>query len=421
MKNLEYRCMRKKKLTEAEKKSKLLVEQTDFLAKGELVEVEGQQPKWIISGPFAKADYPTLNNTVYPKEVLNSAITNLRKKVQEGRVKILLDHPEGGLFGCGAPRMKDAAALMTEITDVDDIGMCHYKAQILDNANGDIVKSILKAGGAVGVSTRGYGSTKESEYPPHAGKFRIIQNDYEMETIDFVDGPAVPDSEKFMKYENTQRRENMTLEELKKEYPELLNSFEKEIKESFEKEIMPLKSLVEAVTAKIKETKPELFQVIPESELVSKKEVELTEAKSKIEASIKESTSKIEALTKELSEAKDKISQHESEKIKLEMEKEIESLKATDPDFFKLKSISESLNSCVNSAEVKQVYEAKKKLLDEIKKEQAEQSQVATPKTESTKTPDSLTPEQKIKFEAQNIQRKVLNLKPLTEQEFLNS
>ena len=82
----------------------------------ESVEANGQK-SYIISGPFTMADRINGNGRIYPKEVLNKAISNFRKMVEAKRVKMSMDHAD---WSVGT--LKDTAALLTEVSDVQDDG-----------------------------------------------------------------------------------------------------------------------------------------------------------------------------------------------------------------------------------------------------------------------------------------------------------
>jgi len=389
------------------KQSNLLVETFFSNTKHEIVESEGKDPQWIISGVMAKADIPTLNKTIYSREVLNNTLKPLQERVKEGLVRMLMDHPEASLLSNGTPSLEKSAALMLEVSDVQEDGNVYYKAQILDNKNGDIIKSILKAGGKVGNSTRGYGSIKESEYPPHKGKYKVVGMDYELRTTDFVEDPAVVDTERSMKYENNNRSEEMkTIEELRTEFPGLIEAYEATFKSQID-ELGKFKAMLESVIAQIKTVTPDNFKVIPESEIISEKETKISEMRQLLANALEENKS-----------LNAKIVEFETSKKVLERDAHVSSLKASDPDFFKFKSLYEDLDKCSDKEEVQRVYEAKKRIADEFKKE----SSMAAPKTETKKAEEvksELTEDQKQQLAVINAQRLAIHANPISVEDFL--
>jgi hypothetical protein len=85
----------------------------------------------------------------------------------------------------GKTSLKQVSHLMTGLALHDD-GTIYGEAKILLNEHGNQLRSILEAGGAVGVSSRGMGSTSMNE----AG-YEVVQEDYSYMTHDFVADPAV--------------------------------------------------------------------------------------------------------------------------------------------------------------------------------------------------------------------------------------
>jgi len=392
----------------------------------EIVEAEGKKPKWIIKGSFAKANYPTRNNNIYTTETLNNAVSKIKPRVEALKMRMLIDHPDG-LFQM--PKLKLAAAQLIEITDVQEDGYCYYKAKILDNENGEILKSILKEGGKIGVSTRGRGAGVENEFPPFAGTFNIIEN-FSLDSIDFVDDPAVLETEDTMKLESKQNVQSehdlkesdnkeinrsdedmlKTISEFKEKYPEIATQYESEISKNYD----GVKSFVESVVEKIKSTKPEAFEVIPESKVIEAKNKELLDKVSEIN-SLNES---LKASKEKIAELEKVVEGFEAEKNRMLKENKIASLKAEHPDFMGKEFMKTAFESCINVEDVVHVFESRKKMYDEMKVS----SEVKLPKTESTSqnTDNELTVEETKMFNVLNLQRQAIGLKKLTVAEFIS-
>ncbi len=390
---------------------------------------ESGQKKYIISGPFTKCDYPNGNNRIYPREVMQKAIEALRPKVQSGRVRMMVDHPMWDAS------MRSVGAIVTDITDVDAAGYAYYTAQIVDTAAGKDLKAIVDAGGKLGVSTRGYGSAKyDQEYPPFAGKFDVIQPDYDLRTFDFVDDPSVSDTEAYCQIESNRRSNPMkNIDELKSAYPELLESYKASIESEFKKTIDEAKvqadtekatlvtektSLVEAnkklsdtvksLSESIKSVCPDLFTVVEESKLVEEANAGKTEAEQKLA----EAKAEVAKLQEEIQGIK-------ASAVKEARDAQIKQLEATNPEMFKLKSFENMFENCVTVDEVNSVFEKNHALYTQIK---AESNEAAPPKSviESTKTPEStpsnggLTEAQFADYVARNKQRKLSGMSDMT-------
>jgi len=396
--------------------------------------------KYIISGPFMRADFMNRNKRVYTKEAANKAISAIRPMVEEKRIRMLVDHP--GFFQ--GPSLMNAGAIMLEITDVKDDGYAYYKAQVIDTDVGKNLKAILDAGSPVGVSTRGYVPTddgcEEKDWVDSEGNKHKADyiKDWVIESVDFVDDPAVLDTEIYMKLhtESLQRRNNLmtvtTVEEMKSAYPELCKSLTDsaitDSKKEFDSKVAELESQVktanESVNAKsesfdklvesIKTLAPEKFTVIDESEAVKAKDSEIAELNQKLE----EATKKIESLEKELNDTK-------VESERKEKEAYIEQLKASDPDFFKLESFTNIFDNCVSKDDVKTVYENNSKIVKEMKEKSIVPSAGKTLQTdESAEKKDSglidgLTPEQHADFTSRNEMRHLSGLEPMTKEKYL--
>lgn len=165
----------KKKLLDA---LKLIDEQVSHVTL-ELVEGTGEKSgKVYARGEFGHAAKPTANGRLYPHGLWESNIQRLSSNLSERKVLGELDHPSDGRTA-----LQRASHVITDLRLEGDrvIG----EAEILDTAKGRDLKAILEAGVPVGISSRGYGSTK----PDGKGK-EVVQEDYKLVTFDFVAEPA---------------------------------------------------------------------------------------------------------------------------------------------------------------------------------------------------------------------------------------
>jgi len=391
--------------------------------------VEGNSGKtkvqYILTGPFMKADVPTRNGNVYKREEANKAIANLRPMVAERRIRMLVDHPEW----FGSASITKSGALLMEITDVQEDGYAYYKAKVMNTAAGKDLKAVLDAGSKLGVSTRGRGFVKEEEIPGYEGKFSVV-TDWELVSIDFVDDPAVLDTEAYMHMESNKRRPGMfkTVEELKAACPELAQKIAEsaivELKSEYDgklqeadKKFNDTAHVVEQKTAEleklvesIKTVFPDKFVVVEESKLVSEKEGRIAE----LENSLKESSKDAETLRAEMKEMKDAH-------VKAERDSYIEHLKATDEEYFKFESFKDCFENCLTKDEVQTAYESNAKILKEMKEKVVAPAPAKSTQTEesSEAKPDGLTEEQHKDLRAKNLQRKRSGLVAWTEAKYL--
>mgnify|MGYP002621873179 CR=1 FL=1 len=131
-----------------------------------------------IEGVFAQAEKLNRNKRTYPKEVLEAAIdTYIKDYVNTKRSIGELNHPSAF-----APNPERACILITELVwDKNDV---LGKAKVLSTPQGEIVKSLLKDGVQLGVSTRGMGTLDEK------GEKSIVKDDYVISAIDVVSNPS---------------------------------------------------------------------------------------------------------------------------------------------------------------------------------------------------------------------------------------
>lgn len=140
---------------------------------------EGTPGRVRVRGEFARADAATQNGRVYPRGLWEREIGRLGSDLKQRKVFGELDHPADG-----RTQLSRVSHVVTSLT-VEDDGQIVGEAEILDTARGKDLKALLKSGCAVGVSSRGYGSTQTTD----DGKEKV-QEDYRLATFDFVAEPA---------------------------------------------------------------------------------------------------------------------------------------------------------------------------------------------------------------------------------------
>lgn len=132
-----------------------------------------------VRGEFGRADKPTANKRFYPEAIWESEFKRLGPQLTEKKVLGELDHPSDGRTS-----LQRVSHVITNLRLKD--GLVIGEAEILDTAKGRDLKAIFEAGIPVGISSRGYGSTKTDE----KSGINIVQEDYRLVTFDFVAEPA---------------------------------------------------------------------------------------------------------------------------------------------------------------------------------------------------------------------------------------
>lgn len=153
---------------------------TDLGAALKLTLQESADGQLVARGEFGRADVATQNRRVYPRKVWQREIQRVQEAVQSGKILGELDHPSDGKTS-----LKRVSHIITKL-EMNDDGVIVGEAKILDNEHGRQLASILKAGGAVGVSSRGMGSTQS-----RSDGMEEVQEDFQYMTHDFVADPAV--------------------------------------------------------------------------------------------------------------------------------------------------------------------------------------------------------------------------------------
>lgn len=131
-----------------------------------------------VKGEFARSGIATENKRVYPKKLWEREIDRLSKALTERRLFGELDHPTDG-----RTQLTRVSHIITGM-DIKD-GLVVGEAEIVPTERGKTLIELLKAGCKIGVSSRGYGSTKPNEQGED-----VVQEDYKLVTFDFVAEPA---------------------------------------------------------------------------------------------------------------------------------------------------------------------------------------------------------------------------------------
>jgi hypothetical protein len=142
-------------------------------------ETEGPRAGRVFArGEFGHASKPTANGRLYKHSIWEQNFNRLGPNLKRKKVVGELDHPTDGRTA-----LQRASHVITDLRLEGDIVM--GEAEILDTAKGRDLKAILQAGVPVGISSRGFGSTK----PVREG-LEEVQPDYKLITFDFVAEPA---------------------------------------------------------------------------------------------------------------------------------------------------------------------------------------------------------------------------------------
>jgi hypothetical protein len=137
-----------------------------------------------VEGLVSMSDEATGNGRRYGKKIWERHIgdknSDFMKRVREKKVLGCLEHPE-------AEPGLDKVSHLVEDAWMDPQGGVHAKFLIFNKGNGEILRELFECGVPVGASSRGEGSTKVAD----DGVTEDVEDDYELETWDFVHTPAL--------------------------------------------------------------------------------------------------------------------------------------------------------------------------------------------------------------------------------------
>lgn len=137
--------------------------------------------KLYIEGIFAQAELSNGNGRFYPKAVMESAVDKYNTEYVKARRALgEINHPERPFAD---PRL---AAIIVEKLEWHGNNVVG-KALVMPTNEGRILAGLLESGFALGVSTRGLGSLRES------GGRKYVNPGFMMTAIDAVDLPSGPD------------------------------------------------------------------------------------------------------------------------------------------------------------------------------------------------------------------------------------
>jgi hypothetical protein len=229
----------------------------------QILEVEENGQKLMkVRGVFHRADERNANNRIYPSKLLERETKRLNDRLKES-VFMQADHPADGMS-----KVSQTAAILSSVEYDPRTKEVIGEAKILETSLGKDLAAIVRAGGHVGISARGFGTTTSGECAGQKGD--VVNEDYQLATFDFVVGQSTRGAIVSSFSEQDQALaglsggdemdiSKMTLDELKAARPDLFKAIEeaaaKAAKAANEQDVaVRVATMVEEATEKI-ETK----------------------------------------------------------------------------------------------------------------------------------------------------------------------
>jgi len=126
--------------------------------------------------PFMQSDEKNGNGRIYPRALMKREVNRVSKDISDGRMLGSADHPKGG-----NTELNSVSHIVTKMK-LDDAGKGWAELKIMDTTAGKNLKTIIKSGGKLGVSTRGFGTQN-----PDTKK---VNDDYKLTGLDIVANPS---------------------------------------------------------------------------------------------------------------------------------------------------------------------------------------------------------------------------------------
>lgn len=136
-----------------------------------------------VKGIFQRGGVVNLNEREYPIKLWEKILNDrkIQETISQRRMVGEIDHPTSGEMKLG-----NASHIITSLRLEND-GTVIGEAEILNTVPGKHLQELLKSGLVPGISSRGAGSTVEN-----AHGIEVVQEDFVLDTFDFVAVPSTP-------------------------------------------------------------------------------------------------------------------------------------------------------------------------------------------------------------------------------------
>jgi len=182
----------------------------------DLHEESGKRP--YLKGRLGWTDQATANRRLYPRKLMARELQRLQEDMKARKVFGETDHPSDG-----KTKLARVSHFVTDAVIESDGEIKGVIEFIPGTINGDQALAIARAGGKLGVSSRGFGSTSTDSKGND-----VVQEDYKLVTWDIVADPANAGAHPEFVMESKETK-TMDLNTLKKEHPELVEALKTEV------------------------------------------------------------------------------------------------------------------------------------------------------------------------------------------------
>ena len=135
-----------------------------------------------LTGLMQEANIVNGNGRTYPADILMREVKTYQKLVSERRALGELDHPEDSVIN-----LRNASHMVTNLWTEGAKVMGTVK--VLSTPSGKILRSLVEDECALGISSRGLGSVRES-----MDGSVMVEDDFQLICFDFVSEPSTPNA-----------------------------------------------------------------------------------------------------------------------------------------------------------------------------------------------------------------------------------
>ena len=162
----------------------MLAESSGLTTLSVLEEAAGGSSALIVEGKVGQCGTATANKRLYERHIMDREIKRLQEKIENRAALAAVDHP-----GDGKSRIREAGAICLGLR-VESDGSIFGKYEIVeDSTGGKDLAAFLRRGCAIGMSSRGIGSTRVDATGNH-----VVGEDFRLHGFDFVADPACRDA-----------------------------------------------------------------------------------------------------------------------------------------------------------------------------------------------------------------------------------
>lgn len=169
----------------------------------------------IVEGKIGQCGVPTANKRLYERSIMEREVKRLQEKIERRAALAAVDHP-----GDGKSRVREAGAICLGLRVEADGAVWGRYEIVEESSGGKDLAAFLRRGCAIGMSSRGIGSTRLDSSGNH-----VVGEDFKLHGFDFVADPACREAFPKLVSEDIDP-ETVSENELRVRFPSLVEQIE---------------------------------------------------------------------------------------------------------------------------------------------------------------------------------------------------